>query len=300
MATQEKTALVAMPERRSILMAVASRYGMEAAPFEATLRATVFPANGSREDFAAFLVVANEHQLNPLTKEIYAYPKRGGGIQALVGVDGWITLINRQALLDGIDFEIINDDKGALSAIACSISRKDRAKPVRVIETLAENTRPTEPWKMMPHRMLRHRALIQCARIAFGLAGIMDEDEARGANMIDVTPRPKREDFTNNQSAAPIPSPRVAEGGAGEDDTASDDPAPPVYRKIPVGMADNKTDWQGFADAMLAAIAEAADTEELGALQRDNLASVGAAPPVHKRAIEAAILARAGEIVGGE
>ncbi len=35
----------------------------------------------------------------------------------------------------------------------------------------------TQPWNTKPIRMLRHKALIQCARYAFGLSGIMDEDD---------------------------------------------------------------------------------------------------------------------------
>ena len=34
------------------------------------------------------------------------------------------------------------------------------------------------PWDTHPNRMHRHKTLIQCARIAFGFAGIYDEDEA--------------------------------------------------------------------------------------------------------------------------
>jgi len=34
------------------------------------------------------------------------------------------------------------------------------------------------PWKSHPRRMLRHKAMIQCARLAFGYAGIYDADEA--------------------------------------------------------------------------------------------------------------------------
>jgi len=34
------------------------------------------------------------------------------------------------------------------------------------------------PWKTHPHRMLRHKALIQCARVAFGYSGITEPDEA--------------------------------------------------------------------------------------------------------------------------
>ncbi len=35
------------------------------------------------------------------------------------------------------------------------------------------------PWQTHTKRMLRHKALIQCSRIAFGFVGIYDEDEAQ-------------------------------------------------------------------------------------------------------------------------
>ena len=40
----------------------------------------------------------------------------------------------------------------------------------------------------MEHRMLRHKALIQCSRVAFGFSGIVDDEEA--ATLRDVTPPP--------------------------------------------------------------------------------------------------------------
>ncbi len=42
--------------------------------------------------------------------------------------------------------------------------------------------------------MLRHKALIQCARVAFGFGGIYDLDEAERIIEKDITPRPVRED----------------------------------------------------------------------------------------------------------
>ena len=50
---------------------------MEPAAFEATLRATVLPRTASKEEFAAFLLIAKEYKLNPMTREIYAFPKKG-------------------------------------------------------------------------------------------------------------------------------------------------------------------------------------------------------------------------------
>ncbi|HEV2674103.1 MAG TPA: RecT family recombinase [Aliidongia sp.] len=192
---------------RSILITMATRYGMEPQAFEATVRATCMPAGNNqqpptREEFAAFLLVANEHDLNPLTKEIFAYPKRGGGIQPIVSVDGWIKKVNQHPQFDGMEFREDLDDQKKLFSCTCTIWRKDRSRPTIVTEYLSECVRQTEPWKMA-NRMLRHKALIQCARVAFGFAGIMDPDEAE--KIIDISPgaqqavaRPQRSDFVDN------------------------------------------------------------------------------------------------------
>jgi hypothetical protein len=140
----------------------------------------------------AFSIVANEYNLNPFIKQIYAFPAKGGGIVPVVSVDGWITMTNNHPQMDGIEFEDEHDEKGNLVSIACTIYRKDRSRPIRAKEYLEECRRPTDPWKM-PHRMLRHKALIQTSRIAFGFSGITDEDEAddiaRNGGMRDVNGR---------------------------------------------------------------------------------------------------------------
>jgi phage recombination protein Bet len=161
---------------RSVLVAMADRYGMEPGAFEQTVRATVCPANVSREQFAAFLLVAKEHRLNPLTKEIYAFPAKGGGIQPIVGIDGWARIINEHPAFDGMAF-IDERDSGELVAITCRMYRKDRTHPIEATEYMAECKRGTDVWKTWPRRMLRHKAMIQAARYAFGFSGIVDQDE---------------------------------------------------------------------------------------------------------------------------
>ena len=65
---------------------------------------------------------------------------------------------------------------------------RSRWSHISVTEHLSECKRNTEPWKM-EHRMLRHKALMQCARYAFGFSGVTDEDEAADTpGMRDVTP----------------------------------------------------------------------------------------------------------------
>ena len=152
-----------------------------------TLTATAFRGQKvSPEQMTALLVVANQHGLNPWTNEIYAFPNNGG-IVPIVGVDGWSRIMNDHPQFDGIEFDL-DDEK-----CTCRIYRKDRSKPTSVTEYLAECHRSTAPWKSHPKRMLRHKAMIQCARLAFGFTGIYDQDEAErimeNNAPINVTPK---------------------------------------------------------------------------------------------------------------
>lgn len=138
-----------------------------------TLKATAFKGQVTDAQMTALLVVANQYGLNPWTKEIYAFPDKNNGIVPVVGVDGWSRIINGHPQFDGMDFE------QDAESCTCIIYRKDRSHPVKVTEYMAECRRANVgPWQSHPKRMLRHKAMIQCARIAFGYAGIFDQDEA--------------------------------------------------------------------------------------------------------------------------
>ncbi|CAB4135093.1 bet_lambda, phage recombination protein Bet [uncultured Caudovirales phage] len=174
--------------KKSVIMDMATRFGMEPVAFEQVLRATVMPSDKevSREQFAAFLLVAKEYSLNPLTKEIYAFPGKGGSIQPIVSIDGWMRMINNHPNFDGMEFEDNLSETGAIVSITCKMFRKDRSHPVSVTEYMSECKRQTDTWSKWPARMLRHKSAIQAARYAFGFSGIYDEDEA--ARIVDVTP----------------------------------------------------------------------------------------------------------------
>jgi phage recombination protein Bet len=172
------TTIANTQDRKSILLSMATKFGMEPAAFEQTVRATCGCDKATKEQFAAFLLVANEYGLNPVTKEIYAFPTRGGGIQPIVGIDGWMTMANNHPAYDGITFVDRLGDDGQLLAITAQVHRKDRSHPVEVTEYLAECKQGTDPWKKWPARMLRHKAAIQAIRYAFGFSGIVDPDEA--------------------------------------------------------------------------------------------------------------------------
>lgn len=179
------------------LQAVATRLAVNEGELQSIVMNTIMPNKGnnvSNEQFLSFMSVANEYKLNPLTKEIYAFPAKGGGIQPIVSIDGWLKIINTHPDFDGMEFKDNVDANGNLISITCRMYRKERKHPTEMTEYLNECKKNTEPWNQWPSRMLRHKATIQAARYAFGLSGIIDPDEAeryqeQGVIEKDVTPQ---------------------------------------------------------------------------------------------------------------
>lgn len=175
---------------------LATSLGLDGDPKELTsvLKATAFKGEVTDAQMAALLVVANQYNLNPWTKEIYAFPDKSNGIVPVVGVDGWSRILNDNHDFDGMEFrqsENMVRMPGAKSDapewMECIIYRKSRSKPTVVREYLDEVYREpfkgkygdvTGPWQTHPKRFLRHKTMIQSGRIAFGYGGIYDQDEA--------------------------------------------------------------------------------------------------------------------------
>lgn len=182
----------------SLMARVAARFGVEPEKMNSALKQTAFRQRGkdgqpgvevSNEQMLMLMVVADQYKLNPFTREIYAFPS-DNGIVPIVSIDGWIRIINERPELKSITFDMAppgTDDPW----ITCTIERHDRNKPVAITEFLSECSRDTKPWNSHPRRMLRHKALIQCARVAFGFGGVFDPDEAERViqTVEQVTPR---------------------------------------------------------------------------------------------------------------
>ncbi len=244
-----------------IISIMASKYNVEPLVLRDTIHNTIFDGKGTEAEFIAFLVVANEYKLNPLTREIYAFPKKGGGIVPVVSIDGWISLVNSHPQFKGMEFEPRTNEKGDLYAYTCRIWRKDREMPTAVTEYLDECIRSTEPWKMK-NRMLRHKALIQCARYAFGFSGIYDDDE--GAVIAEAR-------SAGNSTAPPPPVLDM-----------SDPPAPPQIEDAVI-VSETAPAGPSPAEAQAADAppgpppvegASAADTEEPGINPDDEIANL--------------------------
>jgi len=147
--------------------------------------------HGSKATNAELAVVTGvcaKYGLNPLVKECAAFIS-GGKLSVVVMVDGWYKMVNRQTEFDGVEFDDHLNDKGEVTAITCKMYIKNRSRPVCITEYLNEcfDVKSTV-WKRWPARMLRHKAYIQAARIAFGISEIIDNDEVDRINSTSNKP----------------------------------------------------------------------------------------------------------------
>lgn len=146
---------------------------------KSVLKKTVFKNCLADEEFMSAVMTANAYKLNPILKQIYAFATKGGGIIPVVSVDGWVQIVNSQANYDGMEQNENRDEKGNVISITTKMYHKDKKYPTSVTEYMSEcKDEAKDPWKRWPIRMLNHKSYIQCARKAFGISGIYDEDEA--------------------------------------------------------------------------------------------------------------------------
>ena len=160
-------------------------------------------AQATNAELAIVTGVCATYGLNPLVKECAAFVS-GGKLSVVVMVDGWYKMVNRRPEFDGVEFDDKFDDKGVLVSITCRMFIKGRERPVCVTEYMAECRDPkSSVWTKWPARMLRHKAYIQCARMAFGISEVIDDDEASritansqsGSREKDITPATKAIDW---------------------------------------------------------------------------------------------------------
>lgn len=184
---------------KSLMVSFAEKYGVAPGQLFNTLKNTAFKPKGRNllpatdDQMLALILVANQYGLNPFTREIFAFPGPHGEITPVVSIDGWARIINEHPAFDGIEFAYSEQFVTMPGGKPCSewveaiIYRSDRKHPTRVREYLDEAYQPARPskngffdgpWQSHTKRMLRHKALIQGARVAFGFAGVYDADEA--------------------------------------------------------------------------------------------------------------------------
>src|SRR5574343_204065 len=173
---QKSLSTEVITNKKGALESLAGRLDLDANVLAETLKKTAFSLCKDDAQFISAIVVANTYGLNPILREMTAFPGSSGGVVPVVMIDGWIKLVNRQPNYDGVEL-IENDIKDkpvnrsgtTLDSVTAKFYIKGREHPVVITEYMDECYDPSKtPWKRWPRRMLRHKAYIQGARIAYG------------------------------------------------------------------------------------------------------------------------------------
>lgn len=194
------TELIQEPKKNA-LQSIAERLQVDATQLIKTLKNTCFKVKdrdgklreASDEEFLSLLIVANTYKLNPITKELYAFLDKNGGIVPIVSTDGWNNIMTKHPEYRTHTYRysekltIMDKARPCPEWCEVDIEKKDGSHVV-VREYLDEVFRSlpyANPWQTHTKRMLRHKTKIQGAREAFGFSGIYDEDEAH--RVIELT-----------------------------------------------------------------------------------------------------------------
>ena len=153
--------VLAMSEKE----AIAAVRGAERAPDGATV---------TDDDVRAVAALAKRAGVSPMDGTIALYLRDGGRLAPGIALEGWLAIISRHPENDGVSFDY-SPDRVAVGGkmvhewVECTMSRKGRTNPTIVREFLDDCYEAADPAWEMPNRQLRHRALVQCARIALGI-----------------------------------------------------------------------------------------------------------------------------------
>ena len=122
-----------------------------------------------KKTLLVLLRIAKENRLDPLKEEVSLALHDDCHWQAYITVEGYSKILNSHPAFDGIAF---NQSEETINGIPlwmeCTIYRKDRSQPIVVREYFEEVKGEQPIWQKMPRRMLRHRVMQQCARLAIG------------------------------------------------------------------------------------------------------------------------------------
>ena len=158
----------------------------------------------SQADLERLLVTAERLCLDPLGGEIYALSRTTLGstesvsagpslspVVLALSIDGWSKVINSHPQFDGMSFsESDTQQEGLPIFMECTLYRKDRRVATSVREYMSEANTASGAWLTHPRRMLRHKSMVQCARLSFGLGCLYEPDEAvrvRDARLVSAS-----------------------------------------------------------------------------------------------------------------
>ena len=144
----------------------AKQLNLEEAELQAWLDLQVM---APKQTLLTLLRLARAHNLDPLKEEVALALYEDCHWQPYITVEGYSKILNSHPAFDGISFtESLEKSSDIPIWMECTIYRKDLSLPIVVREYFEEVKGEQAIWQKMPRRMLRHRVMQQCARLAMG------------------------------------------------------------------------------------------------------------------------------------
>lgn len=109
--------------------------------------------------------------------------------------------MHRQPTFQGITFDQSPEsEKGIPIWMECAIYRSDLTHPIKVREYYEELKKDHPMWTQMPRRMMRHKTLQQCARLAYEISVYVSKvylTPVNKAEMMTIEPNQRYPDCKN-------------------------------------------------------------------------------------------------------
>lgn len=133
-----------------------------------TLKKTIAPT-ATNEEFELFKFYCMSTGLNPFKKEVWFTKTKSytnqhtgevveGRVQIMTGINGFYAIANAHPMFDGIESEIVRDNKGKILRSISKVHRKDRGHPTVAIAEFCEFFKPSKKgnglWEVMPCVMI--------------------------------------------------------------------------------------------------------------------------------------------------
>lgn len=171
-------AISAQSETTSLVVWFAEQIGCNPSKYKSSLDKAL--GQLSPESLLAALALAKELGLNPIGGDIYV-PFDG---KPSISFQGWTKLITARQDFDGMETSFSEKEvnieglpQQVPEYVEIKIWRKGVSHPTSIREYMVEAFQPkSQPWRKYPRRMLRHKGVIQCARLTFGLRAVGEEE----------------------------------------------------------------------------------------------------------------------------
>ena len=172
-------------KRQTITSTAAAFLGVEPARVCDLLRGVWTTTKGtpplSNQELTNGLALIARYELDPFAREIYVTRDKRGRLITIIGIDGWIRILDRTDHYDGFEQLFGYDQSGNVDWVETRIYSKHRRHPA-VYRAFAREYKKLGGYvaDLIPDHMLRLFSLRHAARLFVPLGGnVLTEEEAR-------------------------------------------------------------------------------------------------------------------------